>query len=1076
LANTQAAAVRRFVFWRLFRPDFLLGRNAAPALDGLFRDQVVRERAIEKDFYREYRQYREYIYQTLVEYNPDFSGTRGQLVRLTQRFLDRCIFVLFCEDMGGALRYPPDLLRDMLIESSQSKFYDPDGSEPWDRLKALFKAMRTGGKFGSHVIECFNGGLFQEDGQLDNLVIPAKVFCAQNQGTSLPGDPRTLLYLSAAYNFGLSSGAGDRAISLYTLGRIFEQSITELEIMQANADGRESINLLSKRKTDGVYYTPEWVVTMVVEQTVGTRLDDIKAELGFAELPPLDAEAIAQYRGFMADKRRAAPTGGRWIHFLDEYRVRLDRVRIVDPACGSGAFLIQALNRMLAEYRWVFDLKDEITGVRDLFEQDSFIRTILAHNIYGVDINPESVEITKLALWLHTATPGKPLCSLDRNIRCGNSLVGVDFADFYNDRHRTLFSAIDPNKQELINAFDWQAAFPDVFSHGGFDCVVGNPPYIKLQNFRRVQEDAATYLLQARRPDGSPVYESTQTGNFDMYLPFIEKGLRLLRSGGRMGYIAPSVWLVNEYGRSLRQLIRRERQMDRWLDFKSHQIFDEAITYTSLQFFHAQPSSAFSYAFAPDGNTASVSWASADVVPYDSLPVAEAWTLAPKAELAFLNRLIGEFSTLGTFSTAIMVGIQTSADQIYHLQRIGSGRYLDRNGKQALIEDSLMRPLVSGSEAKRYLHPDTDTFLLFPYMLADAQRPRLYSAEEMAAEFPLGWAYLQSHEQMLRARENRSFDDDSWYRFGRNQNIDKQELAKLIVAQTVPALRVCYDHAGAFFLNNVRVNGILCDDPVKAWYLLGILNAPVCDYFFRRTAKPKEGGYFEANKQFIAPLPVPNAAPASLKLVADRAKQLQELHTLRRDTASRVGRRLGSAQMQPMQTSLGEDWIWAEVGTLASWKGAAHVPAGLKPRDQTNWAKAQHTTALQKRLDELDALLKPGAMLRVENDDDELSLFINDKLAIRLFDKPDTPIIAAQWRHALRDVNVTEAFDGRKLVRLLLDLRVTNDADIRRRMLEMDAEIRSLTAQIAELERSLNQIIYGLYGLTPEEVAMVEAG
>jgi hypothetical protein len=272
------------------------------------------------------------------------------------------------------------------------------------------------------------------------------------------------------------------------------------------------------------------------------------------------------------------------------------------------------------------------------------------------------------------------------------------------------------------------------------------------------------------------------------------------------------------------------------------------------------------------------------------------------------------------------------------------------------------------------------------------------------------------------------------------------------------------------------VNGILCDDPVKAWYLLGILNAPVCDYFFRRTAKPKEGGYFEANKQFIAPLPVPNAAPASLKLVADRAKQLQELHTLRRDTASRVGRRLGSAQMQPMQTSLGEDWIWAEVGTLASWKGAAHVPAGLKPRDQTNWAKAQHTTALQKRLDELDALLKPGAMLRVENDDDELSLFINDKLAIRLFDKPDTPIIAAQWRHALRDVNVTEAFDGRKLVRLLLDLRVTNDADIRRRMLEMDAEIRSLTAQIAELERSLNQIIYGLYGLTPEEVAMVEAG
>jgi hypothetical protein len=491
LAETPAAAFRRFVFWRFFRPDMLLAERSTPVLDRLLRDQIVREKKIEKSFYREYRQYREFVFQTLVEANPSFAGTRGQLVRLTQRFLDRCIFILFCEDMGRVLRYPPALLRDILIEKSQSQFYDSEGTGPWDEMRALFRAMRDGGNFGPHPIDRFNGGLFAEDRELDTLHIPAKVFCAHGQANHLLSHPCTLLHFSAAYNFGLSSAAGERAISLYTLGRIFEQSITELEIMEAEADGRVSINKLSKRKTDGVYYTPEWVVNMIVEQTLGSRLEDIKSELGLSSLPLLDESVIGEYRTHLNDRRRSFPNARKWIEFLEDYRHRLDHMRILDPACGSGAFLIQALNRLVEEYRWVVAEKERIEGVRSLFDQDSIIRSILAHNIYGVDINQESVEITKLALWLHTAAPGKPLCALDNRIRCGNSLVGPDFAEFYSQRHQTLFAAVDPNERERINAFDWQAAFPEVFSDGGFDCVIGNPPYIKLQHFRRAQEDTA---------------------------------------------------------------------------------------------------------------------------------------------------------------------------------------------------------------------------------------------------------------------------------------------------------------------------------------------------------------------------------------------------------------------------------------------------------------------------------------------------------------------------------------------------------------------------------------------------------
>lgn len=163
LADTPAAAFRRFVFWRLFQPDMLLADRGAPLLDRLLRDQVVREKSIEKDFYREYHDYRQFVYRSLVEANPGFTGTRGQLVRLTQRFLDRCIFILFCEDMGRVLRYPPALLRDILIEKSQSRFYDPEGSGPWNEMRDLFRAMRDGGNFGSHAIDRFNGGLFEQN-------------------------------------------------------------------------------------------------------------------------------------------------------------------------------------------------------------------------------------------------------------------------------------------------------------------------------------------------------------------------------------------------------------------------------------------------------------------------------------------------------------------------------------------------------------------------------------------------------------------------------------------------------------------------------------------------------------------------------------------------------------------------------------------------------------------------------------------------------------------------------------------------------------------------------------------------
>ena len=1086
LGNTPAADFRRFVFWRIFQPDMLLAERGSPPIDQLLRDQVIREKKIEKEFYHEYRDYRQFVYEALVRSNPDFGGTRGQLVRLTQRFLDRCIFILFCEDMGRELRYPPNLLRNILIERSQSHFYDPEGSGPWDEMRSLFGAMRDGGNCGPHAIDRFNGGLFAEDAELDSLKIPASVFCAKSQASNLLGHPKTLLYFSAAYNFGLSSAAGERAISLYTLGRIFEQSITELEIMEAEADDRVSINKLSKRKTDGVYYTPEGVVSMIVEQTVGVRFEDIKADLGFEALPILDKSAIDQYRAYLADGRRTAKTGGTWIKFLKDYRQRLNQLRIVDPACGSGAFLIQALNRLVEEYRWVIAEKERIEGGLELFDQDSIIRSILAHNIYGVDINPESVEITKLALWLHTATPGKPLCALDNNIQCGNSLVGADFPAFYDQRHESLFAAADANERERINAFDWRAAFPEVFSHGGFDCVIGNPPYIKLQHFRRAQEDVAAYLVGAENTDGTPLYASTQSGNFDMYLPFVEKGVRLLRPEGRMGYIAPNVWMVNEYGIPLRRFVRRTRSLDRWLDFKSHQIFDEAITYTSLQFFRGSANEAVTCAFAPDGNAAAIQWEEADRIPYEELPEEAPWILAPRDEKEMLGKLLANRSPLSEIAEDNAVGfrgIESGADEFFHFDRRGPDSYvgvkkgarMDMRGIEARLDDGIMRKLVSSDDAKRYTRPDTIRYTIFPYD-TDETSATILSDAALSSDYPLCNEWFQSHAADLKKRDNGAMNvSTGWYGYTRPMNLHLQGRPKIGVPQTVQNLNAFFDSRGEFCFNNVRVGGILVSDEITGWFLLAVLNSPVPNWVFKRIARPKEGGYFEANKQFIAPLPIPDATPEIRVEVGAVARELQELHTLRRDTVAKLEKRLHSTQTAPRSPALKEEWLWSVVGTPTSWKQAKEA-AHLNGRELTSWAKQRHKETLQERIDSLDVLLQPGVTLDVTNSEDELVLHIGGREALRLFDRPDTLFLAAQWRHALRDINVTESFDGKKLVKKLLALRTTSEQTLRDRILSLDEEIESIGVTIAAKELELNQIIYRLYGLSPAEIEMIEAG
>ena len=784
------------------------------------------------------------------------------------------------------------------------------------------------------------------------------------------------------------------------------------------------------------------------------------------------------------------------LNVLNQYQDFLSRIKILDPACGSGAFLIQALEFLLSQHEVVIAERERLAGAKSVFDQDTIIRDILTNNLYGVDLSPESVEIAQLALWLNTARKDKPLSNLDHHIREGNSLVGPDYETFYKNQHDRLFGDLDEDEKEKVNPFDWKAAFPEVFGDEvefesrGFDCVVGNPPYVKLQNFRKIKPDESEYLLHHKSASAVPVYASTQTGNCDLYLPFIEKGISLLHQGGRMGYIAPNVWLKNEYGEGLRKRLKTTRQLDRWIDFKSFQVFNEATVYTSLQFFAKHSQQHLKFYLSPKGSVVDIDWSRPrGKAPISKLSDIQPWILLYQDEWQLFSRLNKECKRLDddAITEQIFQGLITSADWCYHLDRTDDGKFVQTkkhsdksppDGVEYSLEAEIMKPLVSGVEAKRYLTPQTETFLIFPYDIS-GDSPRLWSPEEMEEKFPNTWSYLKRYEKLLRARESNAFDDNAWYRFGRSQSLDKQGIPKLMVPRLVESLISTSDAPGEFYPDNVDVGGVIPCDAGDLSFLNGILNSPVADFCFQQISKPFRGGFLSANKQFIAPLPIPDANDQQQNDITQLANTLQSKHTERRNEVAKLQTRVASANC--LENTYDEEWLWAEIESIATFKEQAPEEI-TAARERTKWAKQERNRKLDEQFEKLDSLLRVGMQLRASHEDDAISVkgrvgHNSEVTLITKFglDPREAELLAALWTQKLRNTNVTEKFDGKALVKKLLKFRAPKDDGLRKTMLDIHKRICELDREIDDAESKINSIIYKLYKLSPAEIALVES-
>ena len=482
-------------------------------------ESVSNEDRITKALYKDYSEFKRVLFADILEHNPTPEGKDTKqwqllLFKKTQKLLDRLLFILFAEDAG---LLPPNMILQILDEWQQLKDLDMD-VPLYERIKKHFGYLDTGYKSSKYEIFAYNGGLFKPDEVLDNLKISDEILAEHTRSLS-------------AYDF-------ESDVDVNILGHIFENSLSEIEEVTQQITNGEAPKT-SKRKQDGVFYTPQYITKYIVENTVGRLCTEKKKELNIIE------------EEYDSEQRRQLKTKQRLLDQLKEYREWLLQLTILDPACGSGAFLNAALQHLIKEHKHIDELEKKVLGYS--LEFHDIEHHILENNLYGVDINEESVGIAQLALWLRTAKKHRKLNSLNQNIKCGNSLISDP--------------AIAGDK-----AFDWQKEFPQVFEKGGFDVVIGNPPYVRPHY---LNDETKRHLWNAFQ---------TYERKADLYVCFMEMALRLVKQKGFTSFIVSDGWLRLDSFEKIRQFILQNASVLNIVDF-TKDIFDSATVKTCIFIF-----------------------------------------------------------------------------------------------------------------------------------------------------------------------------------------------------------------------------------------------------------------------------------------------------------------------------------------------------------------------------------------------------------------------------------------------------------------------------------------------------------
>lgn len=811
---------------------------------------------IDDAFLAEIEGWRDELAKNIAIRNASLSVRELNLA--VQKIIDRIVFLRICEDRG--------------IEEYGQLKAKVEGKDVYKNLINLFL----------HADDKYNSGLFHfrnEDGMEEPDLLT----------TSLEIDDKTLkhivnrlYYPESPYEFSV--------IPAEILGQVYEQFLGK--VIRLTASHQAKIEEKPEvKKAGGVYYTPTYIVEYIVKNTVGKLVEN------------------------------KTPT-------------EVSNLKVVDPACGSGSFLLGAYRYLLnwhvdwyithlvpllkegkaatdKEVQKLLPVKPVSTKkgrkkvrsagsdydfpIYQMSEDDWRLtsdekKRILLNNIYGVDIDQQAVEVTKLSLLLKvlegekgeriskqlTITQERVLPSLDENIKCGNSLIGPDI-------YSTIQMTLD-NDEEFyrINAFDWKQEFQDVFEQGGFDAVIGNPPYVRIQAMKEWAPIEVEFYKK--------LYESASKGNYDIYVVFVEKGSTLLNKDGILGYILPHKFFNAKYGEPLRKIISENKNLLEIVYFGHQQIFKNATTYTCLLFMGKKEQNSFIFTNVDSLDLWRQKFNSeSSLIPTDDVSIDE-WNFIVGDGTKLLKKLQALPTTLENITDRIYQGIKTGSDKVYIVNEILRETaqikiHSPETNTEYWVEPDLFHPLIKGGDSKPYNIQRTNRLILFPFYIEDSHY-KLIPEFKFKEKYPLTWNYLKDNKVVLENREKGKLKGKYWYNYTRNQAIDIITKPKIFTPDLVSEVSFSLDSKGNTFFTGGAAGGygILVSSDYSREYILGILNSNLTNWFLSNISTKMRGGWFSCESRFIKYVPIhiidfsnPEDVASHDRMVS-LVKQMLELH------------------------------------------------------------------------------------------------------------------------------------------------------------------------------------------------------
>ena len=772
-------------------------------IEKLVSKTIFVERDLEAEFYKLYNETRLMLIAELEYLHPEF--TREKSVHYAQLILNRYIFICFAEDLGLL----PEEISVETIETTVNN-HRLRGSEIWHDLNGLFFDVDKGNEKiednEDKIIYGYNGGLFEEDIEflkIRDIVTDQSIFKDAYQKWkfeeySLLVEEKVSPYsgkINPIYkNFmTISSFNFSSELDVNILGHIFENSIGDIEELKADEKGR--------RKKDGIFYTPEYITDYICRNTIIPYLSKSGKATNVEKL-------VREYWGSE-------------IKQLDE---KVRNIKIVDPACGSGAFLNKASDVLLEIHEKIHEIeyKDDPT-LNPYFDDVKERRKILLNNIYGVDLNEESVEITKLALFLKICKEGLKLPNLDKNIKCGNSIV--DDPEYVGEK-----------------AFNWEMEFPEIFKEGGFDIVIGNPPYVRQERIKEIKP----YLKKN--------YE-TYTGVADLYVYFFEKGINILKENGMFSFICSNAFTKSNYGKQLRNFILKYK-FSKYMDYSQLNVFTDAKVDPCVIVIKKTKPEDISKILINENyeiqqnRLTKLNW---------SFERPEIIELKEKIENKGIK--LKKINDLNIYR-----GILTGFNEAF---------IIDEKKKNELVKEDpksldIIKPIISGKEVQKWEINSQDHYLLYiPWHFplnerSDISGPSKEAEIEFKQQYKAIYDYLIPHKERLLKRNKEEVGKRyEWYALQRFASDYYQEFEKpkLIYPEIKSSLFAVYDE-NKFFINKTCF--MITSESINLKYLSALISSKLLNFVFKligtpiakTSARSNEKIRFNLSKISIEKLPI----------------------------------------------------------------------------------------------------------------------------------------------------------------------------------------------------------------------------